>query len=44
MILRMFDIPIKFQIESPYIKAIDTTIYDVAQVHSFKFMEENLYR
>ena len=42
MILLMFDIPTELRIEDPYIKAVDATIYDVAQVHSSKFMEEDL--
>ena len=43
MILRMFEIPIELRIEDPYIKAVDATNYDVAQVLSSKFMVENLY-
>ena len=44
MILLMSDIPTELRIEDPYIKAVDATIYDVAQVHSSKFMEEDLYQ
>ena len=44
MILLMFDIPTELRIEDPYIKAVDATIYQVAHVHSYKFMEENLYQ
>ena len=41
MILRMFDIPTELRIEYPYTRAVNTIIYDVAQVHSINSMEEN---